>query len=143
MYLWISPLLALRDVHSASRVALTVTHKAKEKTLSDIDAQLLTLRAKIKSLTQHKQGIKKGAVSLPEPVEPMHYNTDLRLPPPPPSAELVDLVRNTLPYATLGSSFNGSVNLSPALYLPPSFGGQMPDMSDIDSILFPSSTAPH
>ncbi|KIJ46806.1 hypothetical protein M422DRAFT_249546 [Sphaerobolus stellatus SS14] len=40
----------------------TVTHKAKEKTLSDIDAQLLTLRAEIKSLTQHKQGIKKGTV---------------------------------------------------------------------------------
>ncbi|KIJ42596.1 hypothetical protein M422DRAFT_254378 [Sphaerobolus stellatus SS14] len=121
----------------------TVTHKAKEKTLSDIDAQLLTLRAKIKSLTRHKQGIKKGTVSLPEPVEPMHYNTDLHLPPPPPSAEMVDLVRSTLHYATSGSSFNGSVNLSPALYLPPSFGGQMPDMSDIDSILFPSSTAPH
>ncbi|KIJ33653.1 hypothetical protein M422DRAFT_264268 [Sphaerobolus stellatus SS14] len=47
----------------------TVTHKAKEKTLSDIDAQLLTLWAKIKSLTQHKQGIKKGPISLPEPVE--------------------------------------------------------------------------
>ncbi|KIJ43294.1 hypothetical protein M422DRAFT_253499 [Sphaerobolus stellatus SS14] len=121
----------------------TFTHKAKEKTLSDIDAQLLTLWAKIKSLTQHKQGIKKGTISLPELVEPMHYNTDLHLPLPPPSAEMVDLVRSTLPYATSGSSFNGSVNLSPALYLPPLFGGQMPNMSDIGSILFLSSTAPH
>ncbi|KIJ37165.1 hypothetical protein M422DRAFT_260325 [Sphaerobolus stellatus SS14] len=113
------------------------------RAVARLQKTLLTLRAKIKSLTQHKQGIKKGTVSLPEPVEPMHYNTNLHLPPSPPSAEMVDLVRSTLPYAKSGSSSNGSVNLPSALYLPPSFGGQMPDMRDIDSILFPSSTAHH
>ncbi|KIJ41459.1 hypothetical protein M422DRAFT_255366 [Sphaerobolus stellatus SS14] len=119
-----------------ARLKKTVTVKAKDKKLSDINDQIASLRVTIKDLTQQKQGIRNGS-SIPTPVEPVPYNTDLHMPPP--SADMAELVRSTLPYI---DSVTGSADLSPALCLPSSFGGPMPSMSDIDTIFFPSSTAP-
>jgi hypothetical protein len=117
-----------------SRLSKTIAVSKKQKASAALDEQIAATKATLKELQQRK---KTGIVSAPATEQKVEIHI-----PPPPSIEMAELVRSTLPHMSQPGMVHGTDDLATDLRLPPSFyNGTRLDMHDFGVSLFPTSTA--